>query len=792
MYTRSMQRPSDSVEFRPSWDWPSAFLVVLLIQVAATRFVMTDWTSFLFFSQTLAAFGSVLGLALGQSNFSRRVIYWLGLAYSSVLIPWQLTGIVEPDLLFGEKVASVSGRIWFSLGQFFTRKPVDDPLLFVAFSAFGFWIMGLTAGYYFARRRDYLAVVLPAGIMMLLIQAFDYFVPVRIWAFGVFVFLGLVLLGRMYLTQNSAMWDQQRVFVTFEARRDLMNSLLTISALAVLAAWSLPTSFSNIQSAAQSWNRFTRPLQERFSNAVSALESPYGSGSGGDFYGPSMSLSRNAPLGDTPVFTVRADDAGKNVPQRYYWRGHVYNFYANGNWSMVSALTSEFQPNADELTLPVSAFEREEVRFTLTLRVSNQGLLYAPAEPIWINRPGSVLTILTPEQGQDLAAWEADPILSGGDRYQVRALIANPTIEDLRAAGTDYPEWVSLRYLEVPENILPEVQALAEELTTDQLTAYDKAQAITFYLRREIEYSTSLEPAPQDRDPLLWVLFDTKKGFCVYYASAEIMLLRSLGIPARMSVGFAQGDANPDGTYTVRKVDAHAWPEVYFPGIGWVEFEPTGNQAALRRPLGSANTASDSNPSNPQLGLGLGEAGGDVLREGRVDESGNLQPVGFAQTTLGRFVWMISLILLAAGLYFLNLRTGWLGRLPDFLVDSYSRTITPAPAWIRRWAGWNKMSSIERSFQAVNLSLQWLGKPQPKHFTPIERARNLEILLPSASVAIDSLLAEHQSSLFTRRPGDPVRARQAAFNLLTKTVRARLQAILAFFTGAPTYQDRNL
>ncbi|HEY2982461.1 MAG TPA: transglutaminaseTgpA domain-containing protein, partial [Anaerolineales bacterium] len=472
MYTQRMARTSKSALFQntPAWDWPSAALVVLLLQVAAARLVMTSWTPFLYFTQTLAALGTALGLALAYSKYDRRAVIGLVIGYTALLVPWQFSGAVEAPVPSVAKIILVAGRLWYAFTDFFARRPVQDPILFVAVIGLGFWLMGLSAGFYFVRHGGYLAAVVPAGIVMLILQAYDYFVPVRIWALGVYVFLALLLLGRMYFSQNRALWDQRRVFVTFEARRDLMNSLVVAATIAVLAAWTLPTSLSNIQSAAQSWNRLTRPMRERFSNAVSALESPYGGNGRGDFYGDSLQLSRNASQGETLVLIVDAHDDERNPPPRYYWRGHIYNFYSNGRWSNTSARSSDFAPNADELTLPATALEREEVRFTMTLKLAEQGLLFAPAETFWINRPGSVLSTLTPDLGHDLAAWQAAPSLSSGDRYEVRALIANPTVEALRAAGSEYPDWVSARYLGVPEDVQSAVQPLAEALTANALT----------------------------------------------------------------------------------------------------------------------------------------------------------------------------------------------------------------------------------------------------------------------------------------------------------------------------------
>lgn len=765
----------------------------MLIQVAAARLMMTTWTPYLYFTQTLGAFGAVLGLALGQSRFRTRTVFWLAAAYTAVVLPWQLTGMVEAEALFGERLASIGGRTWFSLGQFFARQPVEDAILFIALAAFGLWLMGLSAGYFLAREQDYLTAVLPAGIIMLLTQAYDNFLPVRVWALGIYVFLALLLLGRMYFNQNRFQWDRDRVFVTFESRRDLMNTLVTVAAIAVLAAWSLPTSLTSIQSARETWNRVTRPLRERFSNAVAALESPYGGGSArGDFYGETLSLGRNASLGDQPVLTVRPDDEGKDVPPRYYWRGHIYDYYSKGRWSTTATSTIEFSPRTDELSLPAAELEREEVRFTMIMQLSRQELLYAPAEPVWINRPGVLLTMPAAGQGQDLAAWEANPGLLGGDRYEVRARIVNPTVEDLRAAGSDYPAWITDRYLQVPESILPDVKALAGEIAGDMETPYDMAQAITTYLRREIRYSTELPPLPKDRDPVLWVLFDSKQGFCMYYASAEVMLLRSLGIPARMAVGFAQGQAGENSTYIVRKVDAHAWPEVYFPGIGWVEFEPTGNQEPLQRPLTSRRSDASNDPPAIPPGLQLDEDGRDALREGRVDESGTLTPLPFQETPLGRAVLIASSLLAATGLLLLNRRYQIIQRLPDYLSASYRRSGNAPPAWLTRWARWNTSSSIERSFHAINFSLRWLGKPQPRHATPIARAQALRRLLPTAAGPIDLLLAEHQSTLFSPRPGNNARARKAAFDILLKTFGFSIRKILDFITGAPPEPGRYL
>ena len=175
-------------------------------------------------------------------------------------------------------------------------------------------------------------------------------------------------------------------------------------------------------------------------------------------------------------------------------------------------------------------------------------------------------------------------IVPGAD-YELDSVYYEADEAALRAAGTDYPDWIRSRYLQLPK-ILPErVHALARDLTAAQPTPYDRAVAIQDYLRREMRYSLEVKSPPYDRDVVDYFLFDSKEGFCDYYATAMVVLARSAGIPARVAVGYATGTFDPrQGKYTVLQSDAHAWPELYFPGIGWVEFEPTASMPEIPRP----------------------------------------------------------------------------------------------------------------------------------------------------------------------------------------------------------------
>jgi hypothetical protein len=358
-------------------------------------------------------------------------------------------------------------------------------------------------------------------------------------------------------------------------------------------------------------------------------------------------------------------------------------------------------------------------------------------------------------------------------------LIADPSIEELRASPTEYPAWVTDRYLQIPEKIAPQLRELALEITAPYDTVYDKVEAVTSYLRNEIKYEAELtDPLPKNQDPLLWVLFDYKKGFCMYYASAETLMLRSIGIPARMAVGFVEGeydDALLEREYIVAYKDSHAWPEVYFPGIGWVEFEPTSNQLPIERPE-TKIINKDATTADPITGGdNANPATIPVQQEPELSLDGGADNSSAAQINLYRNILIYTLVILTLGLgIFFIRRYSLYDRLPVYLANSYERRGNTPPRWVMRWARWISLSPIERAFQAVNLSLFWLGQSQPAHSTSQERADVLIKYLPSAQDQTLSLLKEYHTATYTPRPGNIAVARRAAINILLKTWQIRI------------------
>jgi transglutaminase-like putative cysteine protease len=175
----------------------------------------------------------------------------------------------------------------------------------------------------------------------------------------------------------------------------------------------------------------------------------------------------------------------------------------------------------------------------------------------------------------------------------------------LQADKTEYPSWVTGRYLQVPSSVSARVAELAQEIAAPYDNPYDKATAIESYLRN-YPYSTDIAAPPEGTDAVGYFLFEVKQGYCDYYASAMAVMLRTIGIPSRLVAGYAPGeplagDAKPVYTdkYRVLEKDAHAWVEVLFPSYGWIQFEPTASQPLVQRVVASEPIAAGRTPEPP-------------------------------------------------------------------------------------------------------------------------------------------------------------------------------------------------
>ncbi|MCX7680719.1 MAG: DUF3488 and transglutaminase-like domain-containing protein [Anaerolineae bacterium] len=749
----------------------AALLLLAAMAIASGRLIATEWTDHLAVIQLIAILAVAAGLALGRSIFSARVAAVFAVCYGLFAVVRQLSLLLKlgPAVLWQERLLALGSRLLAAWGQLLRREEVTDPLLFLFFMAVLFWGLGVHAGYSLTRHTNPWRAILPTGLALLIIQLTDPYVASRGRYLPFYLFVSLLLIARVTYLRYRIRWEEENTHVPSYIASDLTYPILVSAALIVILAWSVPALLRTVPGARETWLKATRSLrewiEERGEEAFAALRRSATSVGISDRYGQELALGLGAPLGDAVVMTVQPPYHLVGV--QYYWRARVYDHYANGQWSTVAfSVTQSVPASVSALNIPELSLREGNV-FTFTAVIPFI-TLHAPPQPAWVSRQALVDMASNPDGTWDVAALRADPPVYAGESYQARSALSNElTILQLRAAGTDYPDWVKARYLQLPPEITPRTRELARIIAGDLDNPYDIAQAVTAYLRMNIAYTETVPPPPPNREPLDWFLFELQEGFCNYYASAEVVLLRSLGIPARLAVGYAGGEKDrTSGLYLVRHRDAHAWPEVYFPGLGWVEFEPTASQPPIYRPSGT--TGPDvrfgvPGPSGYEEYLEMLEARLDRLR---MEEEASALPTAVQPQRSGLYLALF--ILLGVGGGYL-LVVAWrrqrlrrnLPPVPLLLETGLRKLGIQPPAPLQRWATYATASPLERAYWELNQALRRLGASPAPSDTPAERAATLIRLLPTAAQAVHILITEYQTATYGPGPGDAEQATQA-------------------------------
>lgn len=210
-----------------------------------------------------------------------------------------------------------------------------------------------------------------------------------------------------------------------------------------------------------------------------------------------------------------------------------------------------------------------------------------------------------------------DATTRAGDDYEVQALRLTPDPQQL----VDAPAPTGLdRYLSLPDDVPEIVLSTALEVTADASTGYDRARALqSFFRSSEFRYSEET-PAEEGYDGdgvgVLAAFLEAREGYCVHFASAMAVMARELGIPSRLAIGYQPGSVVPSRgndltSYRVLSSDLHAWPELFFAGVGWLPFEPTpsrGAPASYTLPSATASTRSTTPGSTSSAAPGASSA----------------------------------------------------------------------------------------------------------------------------------------------------------------------------------------
>lgn len=350
-------------------------------------------------------------------------------------------------------------------------------------------------------------------------------------------------------------------------------------------------------------------------------------------------------------------------------------------------------------------------------------------ESVTIERKASAST--------EIVSWKFTERLQENHPYTMVSYVSVATDDDLRQAPTDYDAFITDHYLQLPPNLPQRVMDKAAELTQNADNPFDKATAVSDYLRGEaFTYSQDIDAPPRGADGVDYFLFETKTGYSDYFASSMVVLMRAAGVPARLAAGYAPGEYDAEyGVRVVRDYDSHGWAQVFFPEYGWIDFEPTPRWPAHERRFTDIP------------GAGLASSGGDTEFSGDTEEF--LDPFGeigipgmgtFGGGDAGGAAFSIDALLPIAR---------WTGIAAG----------CAAALWLLLYWIWNiglrGLTPVERAYAKMNRLGTVAGLRRSADQTPREYAAHIAASLDSAAAAASAAAARIAAAYAAARYARP-------------------------------------
>ncbi len=455
------------------------------------------------------------------------------------------------------------------VSEAFASSPNENTIAFGLFLAIVVWVVGVISTWWLLRRGSgWLPAGMGAAILLVNLSNLpaESYVILPFYLIASLILVGLAQFGR----HRSDFSAERNRYPGFGARFFIL-AVVMCAVVASLVAWFVPVGAVDYVGFDAS-GQFIASVQKNWLNVFASVPGKWSTMRNEDL----RQLSFGSPLDnrETVLFTVTS-------PQPAYWRLKRYTSYSPWGWDSNAASVGDAVKAGTVNEAGLSGASRETLTYTVDTNEKTDVLVVAgefvsASIPVRLeshasapdHASGDLISIITPN------------LLQPRQRYTVTTTVSRATPEQLTQAGTDYPDWVTLRYLDLPASLPPRVRLLATRLTAAVDNPYDKAVVIQDFLKA-FKYNRDARSS-RGGDETDNFLFVRREGACTDFATAMVVMLRATGVPARLATGYLSGEHQEGSqTYVVRGRDYHAWPEVYFPGYGWIEFEPTPRSGTI-------------------------------------------------------------------------------------------------------------------------------------------------------------------------------------------------------------------
>jgi transglutaminase-like putative cysteine protease len=557
-----------------TWEDVVTLAIVMVGFLTVVRSIdSADWVDEMPSLYSIGFLGLVLGLVMAQSRIPTLVAHVIGLAVGFLGMLYVVGTEVEGTL--PDRTWSIIDRLWVWGDAVVSGGISNDNIPFVVLVVAATYLAAYLAAWSIFRWQNAWLGLIPGGLALL--TNISYLPGQKSLPLVIYLFCAILLVARVNLLRQVRNWKAQRTRYPDFISLSVLNITVWMALGLLAVAWVLPVG-SGSGFLYSVWVKVTAPVVEPLSG-LSRVFSAIDSKKGGQVhqFGATLPLQGEITLGSAEVMQVTASETG-------FLRAQVYDVYTAQGWKVgdSSQITNGSWP-ASQAMQGVEEAQRQlrrNVQVSVTAS-KRSNIIVTLGQPLAVNVNTRVVFGPGPS---DVTSVRPARSLSEEDQYRVDSTISNASLNALKNAPGQYPPWTQA-YLQLPADLPATIRNKALQVTAGAGTPYEKAAAIEQFLR---EYSVNYDiaAAPPKKDSVEYFLFDVQEGYFDYHASAMVVMLRSLGIPARMAIGYVirPNDRVPQtNVYIVRELNAFAWPEVYFAGLGWVEFNPTPSEPPVVR-----------------------------------------------------------------------------------------------------------------------------------------------------------------------------------------------------------------
>lgn len=564
--------------YRPAEGWLSLGLLLAAVACLVASVVAVEWAPGVDVVALTAPLGLLLGVVLAKRPVRPPLAWLLLLGYGLTLTTFYLGRLLPPitTLLSGGGGAHFRrqwavfvdrGAGWFAAISGGGRS--EESVVFAFVLGLLAWLLAAYAGWLTYRQRRPLAALTPLGLA-LATNAYFSGDDDLVWLAAFFVGCATLLAAAMHYANMEVAWQRRGVDYSREIRLELLAAAGAVALALLSISFILPTIRFNALARAFQEMEAVQQAEEALERAFGGVRQPRG----GAAYAPGGAgiLPRSFLLGDAPELyetlmmtaTVRPQHAAAT-----HWRAVSYDVYTGRGWALSDEREEEVAAGE---TIPLPSLQGQTT-FTQSVRwvYDERTIRYTIGLPLRFDEPVTVRW-----RGlEDLSRVNGEGASGERAAYTAVSRLTTAGATELgQAAAGDAPATILSRYTNLPEDVPQRVHDLAQEITGPHATPFAQGRALEGFLR-QYPYSLEIEGPPADRDPVDYFLFELQRGYCDYYASAMVVMARSVGLPARLATGFLAQRPDEAGVQHVYQINAHAWAELYFAGYGWVAFEPT-------------------------------------------------------------------------------------------------------------------------------------------------------------------------------------------------------------------------